>query len=450
MGQFPFIEVPYLTGGIAIALIALFHVMLAHYSVGVGFLLYGFEKADPSGNHKGIQRTLDLLSLSVVYINFILGAISGVGIWFAITLFAPDATQHLIQKFVWLWATEWTFFAVEIIIGYVYYYNRHRLDPKRRLTLARIYMITTWGSLVVITGILSYMLTSKSGNALIAWNNSSALPSVFLRTISSIAIASLVAMVMVGLKPLFKVKLSTDEMAGVFSVLYKYLKWFFLLLPFGIWYRYSIPEQPALYAEGSSVPIMMFLGYAILFSVIITIIAWIAYHYRRVIHLEGAIILLILGLAATVSSEFVREGIRKPYLIRPILYSTGMEVVDEDEWRKQIKAAGSVLLVRKLYPGTDKEKDVGVWSLPHKSNYAKLDDLKRGERIYHISCIACHALDGFNELPYDVTGWKNHELGAITLKNLHISYPYMPPFFGTDADIRSFLAFTDLLNKQDD
>jgi len=450
MGQYPFINVPYLTGGIVIALIALFHVVLAHYSVGVGFLLYGFEKADPKGNHRGIQRVLDLLSLSVVYVNFVLGAISGVGIWFAISLFAPDATQHLIQKFVWLWATEWVFFAVEIIIGYIYYYNRHRLDGPKRLMLARLYMIFTWGSLLVITGILSYMLTSKSGNALVAWNNSSAWPSVFLRTVSAMAIASLVTMVLINLKPLVKIDLNKSEKTDVFRVLYKYLKWFFLMLPLGIWYRYSIPEQPALYAEGSSVPISMFLGYTLLFSVIVTMIAWIGYHYRRIIHLEGAIILLILGLTATFNAEFVREGIRKPYLIRPILYSTGMVVTDVQEWRKQIDLAGSVLLIDRLYPGTDKEKKAGQWHLPDKSVYAKIDDAKRGEYIFHAECMTCHALEGFNPLPVQVLGWNNRDLGRAFLKNLHTAKPFMPPFFGTDKDIESFLSYVDTFDRQDD
>jgi len=445
MGQFPFIHVPYLTGGMVIGLVALFHVVLAHYSVGVGFLLYGFEKADPKGDHRGIQRTLDLLSTSVIYVNFVLGAISGVGIWFAISLYAPDATQMLIQKFVWLWALEWVFFACEIIIGYVYYYNRKRISAQKRLILTRLYLFFTWGSLLVITGILSYMLTSKPGNAIEAWNNASAWPSVFLRTVSAIALASLTTMVFINIKPLFKLKLNKEEQHGIFRVLYKYLNWFFLLLPLGIWYRFSIPEQPALYAEGSSVPIMMFLGFAVLLSVIITVIIWIAYRYKRIIQFEGAFIMLLLGITATFSAEFVREGIRKPYLIRPILYSNGVLVEDMDEWHKQTKAAGSVLLVNKLYPGTDREKEVGKWLLPNKALYPKMSAAWRGWYIYHSECMTCHALVGFNELIYDVYGWDKSDFGAAFLKNIHLTKPFMPPFTGTDEDIKSFLAFVDII-----
>jgi hypothetical protein len=129
MGEFPFLDVPGSGGGMVIAMVAVIHVILAHYAVGTGLLLYALERADGQGDNPGIQRLIGLLSTTVVYVSFIIGAITGVGIWFAISLYSPDATLHLIQKFVWLWGTEWTFFAVEIIVGYLYYYRRAHLPP---------------------------------------------------------------------------------------------------------------------------------------------------------------------------------------------------------------------------------------------------------------------------------------------------------------------------------
>ena len=64
--------------------------------------LYLFEKSDPKRENAGIQRIIDLSIKFVVYVSFIIGAISGVGIWFAIMLYSTDATAHLVQKFVWL------------------------------------------------------------------------------------------------------------------------------------------------------------------------------------------------------------------------------------------------------------------------------------------------------------------------------------------------------------
>ena len=43
--------------------------------------------------------------------------VSGVGIWFAIGLAAPEATSTLIHNFVFGWAIEWVFFLVELLLG---------------------------------------------------------------------------------------------------------------------------------------------------------------------------------------------------------------------------------------------------------------------------------------------------------------------------------------------
>ncbi len=438
-----------ISGGMVIAQMALIHVVLAHYSVGAGFLIYGLEKADRTGQNKGIQRALDLVSNSVVYVNFVVGAITGVGIWFCISLFSADATQHLIQKFVWLWGTEWTFFAVEIIIGYLYYYNRHRISPERRLALAKLYLIFTWGSLVVITGILSYMLTSKSGNALVSWANPSAFPSVFLRTISSVTIACLLVMILVDIKKLFNFSADSEEKTSVFQVLDGYLRWFFLMLPFGLWYRATLPASAVSFAEGSSVPISMFLAFSGFLSAIVTITAWYAYLHKRVLQLEVAAILFILGIVATFSTEFVREGIRKPYVIRPILYSNGILAEDVDEWRRQTDIATSVLLVSSLYPGTKREKAAGQWLLPDKSKYSTLSTVERGEYLYRAQCSSCHTANGFNALKHLVRGWEDREFGAATLRNLHISKPFMPPFIGTRTDMDDLVDYAlTLLDKK--
>jgi len=51
----------------------------------------------------------------------VVGAVTGVGIWFTIGLIAPEATSNLIHTFVWVWAIEWVFFLVEAAMnGYTY------------------------------------------------------------------------------------------------------------------------------------------------------------------------------------------------------------------------------------------------------------------------------------------------------------------------------------------
>jgi len=447
MGDFPFLDIPRAGGGMVIAMIALVHVLLAHYAVGTGILLYGFERADPDGTRPGIQRIQKLLGISVIYVSFVIGAITGVGIWFAISLFSPDATQHLIQRFVWLWATEWTFFVVEIVTGYLYYYRRDALSLKARRQLAGIYALAAWGSLLVITGILSYMLTARAGNALVAWNNASVWPSVALRSLSSLAIASLVVLTLIAFTPWFGYSRESAERKDVTRVVYRYMQWFFLLLPLALWYRLTIPGLSVSYAEGSSIPISMFLAETALFSSILTIVAWYAHRRLRTLQLEAAFLLLVMGIVATFTAEFVREGIRKPYIIHPILYSNGIWAGDEQEWQHQAEALGSVLKVDRLYPGTPREKPAGTWQLPTVATYTTLSPAQRGESIYKSQCMICHTRDGFNALTELTRAWGDREYARGVIRTLHTARPYMPPFIGTPQDEDDLATYIQSLSK---
>ena len=89
----------------------------------------------------------------------VFGAVSGVGIWFAIGLASPESTSALIHNFVFGWAMEWCFFIVEIATAIVYYYTWDRIDPKIHMRLAWLYAGTSWFTLVIINGILTFMLT---------------------------------------------------------------------------------------------------------------------------------------------------------------------------------------------------------------------------------------------------------------------------------------------------
>jgi len=446
MGEFPFLDVPRMGGGMVIAAIAVFHVILAHYAVGTGLLLYAFERADRDGIHAGIQRMIELLGKSVIYLNFVIGAISGVGIWFAISLYSPDATQHLIQKFVWLWATEWTFFAVEIAVGYLYYYRRAALAPAARRRLAGIYALFTWGSLLVITGILSYMLTSKEGNALVAWNNASAWPSVMLRTLSAVALACLVVLLLSAIRPLFAFARDSAEEQGVYRVVYRLLQAFFLLLPLALWYRLTIPDHSASWAEGSSIPISMFLAATVFFSLLVTVVAWYALRRGRPLQAEAAFLLLAMGIATTFTAEFVREGIRKPYIIYPVLYSNGIWTADLAEWQRRAAALGSVLAVDRLYLGTPRERVLGAWQVPATAALPELSATERGEYLYRAQCMICHTREGFNRLDHLTRAWSDTDYAAGVVRNLHLSKPFMPPFVGTERDIADLVAYLRTLN----
>ncbi len=107
----------------------------------------------------------------------------------------PQATSALVTTFVWAWAIEWTFFALEIAAAIVYYHGWDRLDAKTHLAVGWIYFVAALASLVVITGILSFMMTSGRWPATRQFAdgffNPSYAPMVALRTAGAVGLTGL-------------------------------------------------------------------------------------------------------------------------------------------------------------------------------------------------------------------------------------------------------------------
>ena len=156
--NYPVWELP--APGLLIAAVAIVHVFISHFAVGGGlFLVLAETKARREGD-EALLGFVRALSRGFILLTLVLGALTGVGIWFTIALVQPQATSALVTTFVWAWAIEWTFFATEIAAAMVYYYGWDRLDARTHLAVGWIYFASAWASLVVIAGILAFMLTS--------------------------------------------------------------------------------------------------------------------------------------------------------------------------------------------------------------------------------------------------------------------------------------------------
>ena len=113
----------------------------------------------------------------------------------------------MVGEFHWIWATEWLFFCLEIVAGYCFYRYGPRLDDRRRMMLIGIYSLASWFSLFWINDILSWQLTPgrwvETHSMWDGFLNPSFFPSVIFRTVTSMAIAALVAFLVVNLLPEF-------------------------------------------------------------------------------------------------------------------------------------------------------------------------------------------------------------------------------------------------------
>ena len=99
------------------------------------------------------------------------------------------------------------------------------------------------------------------------------------------------------------------------------------------------------------------------------------------LYINGATATLLLALAfgATAAGEFVREGARKPYTVRGVLYSTSIAPGEVAELRRTGATAGDP------YPLRD------------EARYPS-EQLRRGAKVHRALCDACHTMHGANAL----------------------------------------------------
>jgi len=110
-----------------IAFVAVLHVFVSHFAIGGGAFLVLTERRAYQTHDDALLGFVKRHSKFFILLTLVFGAVSGVGIWFAIGLVSPEATSSLIHTFLWGWAIESVLFFVEVAAAliYVYHWDRH-------------------------------------------------------------------------------------------------------------------------------------------------------------------------------------------------------------------------------------------------------------------------------------------------------------------------------------
>lgn len=428
--NYPIWDLPTIGGGSLIALIAILHVYVSHLAVGGGIFIWltdlkGFRENNPNIHHYLKKHTWFFLLLTMVF-----GGLTGVGIWFIIALVHPGATSKLIHAFVFGWAIEWVFFIGEILALLIYHYQFDKLGRKNRLTLAFLYALFAWLSLVIINGILSFMLTP--GKWLVTQNfwhgflNPGYLPSLLFRTAVCVMIAGLFGYVTV-------VSLKTGDFR---NKMLKYCsKWLLYPLPFmlltGVWYYFSLPAADRRVAFALNPQSQLFVTIMFVATVLIFLVGvYFSLKSKPAMQKGLTFVLLIIGLLWMGGFEYTREIARKPFIINHFMYSTGITPAEIEK----INQNG----ILKHAKWTD-IKEISVDN-----------QIPAGKRIYQLQCGSCHTINGIrNDVVkrsqnFTYTGL----LAQLTGQGKILSY--MPPFVGTSDEKEALAAYihVELLGKE--
>lgn len=158
LGLYPTWFEPGVGSGWIIGFIATIHVLFSHASVGGGILFAWLANYAVRKDRPVYLSFIRRYGLFLLIFSYVLGSITGPGIWFAATVASPRGISALIHSFVWLWASEWVFFLIEVVGVYLLVYLAGRVDPKTHTRIATIFGLSSVATLLVIAGILSFML----------------------------------------------------------------------------------------------------------------------------------------------------------------------------------------------------------------------------------------------------------------------------------------------------
>jgi len=404
-------------GGLMIAMMAVFHVYISHFAVGGGLFLVltelkGIRDKNQSILDYGYKHTKFFLLITMVA-----GGITGVGIWFTIALLNPAATSILIHNFVFAWAIEWVFFTIEIISLLIYYYTYKRMDQRNHLIMGWIYFAAAWMSLFTINGIIDFMLTPgdwiQTHNFWDGFFNPTFWPALFFRTALCIIIAGLFGF-------MTATWIKEDNLR---RKLVRYCA-MYLLIPFAVllgsawWYKAALPIDLQNLIFQLMPEMQPFItGFIYLSPILILGGLLLAVRLPGSVTRPVAVIMLLLGFAYMGCFEFIREGGRRPYILRDYMYSSS--ILKED---------------------LTKVQQNGLLQEAKWVSYKKIttdNELHAGQEMYNILCLPCHSIGGpLNDIiklssVFSETGLDN------MMSGMEKTHPYMPPFAGTAEERRA-------------
>jgi cytochrome bd-type quinol oxidase subunit 1 len=433
--HYPWWFVPVLTSPMLIAAISVLHVYVSMYAVGGGIFLaaetgFAYRRAKPNYLAYLKDHTWFFILVTVVY-----GAITGVGIWWTIGLASPLATETLIHIFVFGWAMEYVFFVLEIVSAFIFFYFWGRLEPGVHRTIGWIYAGSAWISLVLITAITGFMLNSGSWpqnpSFWVAFFNPQFLPQVLTRTGGAFLLASLYVYLHAAfrakdpeVRALIAARSTKPGMVGAA-----------LVTAGAAWWYVALPESSAAaLARASALNILLALVVGA--TVIVFLMLYLGpYRNPGWITPGFALLLFLFGLAATGAGEFIREAVRKPYIVYGVVMSNQILPEEIPALQQSGYLEGGVwtrAYVAAQFPEAVNSRgeidEAALLNLPER------DRLSLGALLFQYHCNDCHAgVDGYSAVSHALRGWTPDMILGL-VENLERTQFFMPPFAGTPEE----------------
>jgi mono/diheme cytochrome c family protein len=420
---------PWIGNPLLIALDAVLHVLVSH-GIAIGGMsiivmseYLGWRRYDAEWESLARKMIKPALIIAVA-----VGAPTGAGIWFITSVIAPRAIGSLLRVFFWPWFVEWIFFVSEVCLALAYYYTWDRwggAQKQKHLRLGFLLMFASVGTAALITGILGFMLTPDgwpwTRSFWHAFFNPTYVPQLVLRLGEAAFLGSTFAIFFLvftrqeaGFRRRALRVFGSAALAGVAAVVLG-----------GLWYFRQVPLAFKSFVI-TSWGIQIFSQRPMFFWTVLAVAA-LAVALFAIAAASGLVGTVRAGMAVTVIAalllvggfEFVRESIRKPYLMPGYMYSNQI-LMDEAPY---LEAHG---LLANSY-----------W---YNATHATRSVRAEGAYLFQQNCSRCHSVNGFNSILERTDGRTEDGLYVI-IRDAHQIVPFMPPFAGSDQERRILASF---------
>lgn len=438
--MYPIWEVPYISAGMILAVIATFHMLPSHLTIGAMWFNVYVETKAYRENRPELLEFIKKYSLLLLVFSYVLGSLSGVGIWFASSVANPRGISGLIHNYVWGFATEWVFFIIEVIGVILYYYTIDKVDKKTHLYIGWIFALSSWITIIVIVGILSFMLTPgkwvDTGNFFDGLFNQSYWFQLFLRMAFMFSIAAVFAITVATRLTNLEVKrfiIKTSAKWGIISLVLSCIIAFV--------YLRVLPDAASdLLATIVHEHLKITLFTSLSLMTLYFIYVWIK---PGTIKLVPAIIAIFILFGSVWSAERIREIIRKPYVISNYMYSN--QIIGKPILSRGVVSEDSVLSARGILK-------VAPFVPAHLREINDGNLLEAGKLLALLECSSCHVLEkkGLRPLPQMVQRISLDDVSiAENFLDIIGGWPYMPPFYGTEQEEHALATYLVSINKKE-
>lgn len=442
---FPTWYEPSVGSGWVVALIATFHVLASHTSVGAALVNAYLSHKAYVEDRDDLLEFVKKYGLFLMVFTYVAGSITGPGIWYSTTVASPVGIGSLIHVFVWKWATEWVFFVIEVVGVYMIVYTVGRVSKQTHRRLSLIFGAASLTTLVIIVGILSFMMVPgkeeawyETGSYLDAFYGGNTFMQLFMRMAFMFTITAVVAGIIIGG---LKDDALKKELARKFAILGIVATIIGAVLFQG--YLATVPEQAKL-VMANRLP--DFFQPSIIITLVLTIgyfvITWI--QPKVLVPAFAGSMVVILLVAGLWPEETARESMRKPYVAGQFVYSN--QVVANDVPGLRIKSQLPIL-----------EKQGMLASHPFTPEHLRKVDggnvIQAGEYLAMTYCSNCHSPSGTGIRP--LNRYFNKDTPAVELEQYvkgvltrgHIGY--MPKMPMSDDEAHALAEYLYLVNQGD-